>query len=263
MERGGRAFLLPSDAQVSGDVALLEDTAINVETMRERIKQTGVKQVLIILDACRNDPMGRADAPNPLTKAYTKGFNFDVRNREVKAFATLYATAVGERAYEYKEKRQGYFTWALVEGLEGAAANEKGEVTLSRLVKYVQEAVPKRITIDLGLGKQQEPFAVVEGYKADELVIAITEKKGANSTAAVVQPFINKYPNGEFVELAKNKLNALIASAKPLSTTTNRRPISGTCCWSRCRPGLVRISRRAVCSHTCRRISNGIQQWRR
>src|SRR6185503_6610882 len=101
-------------------------------------------------------------------------FNFDLRNSEVTAFATLYATEVGERAYEYSEKHQGYFTWALVEGLKGAAANQEGEVTLAGLLKYIQEKVPKQISIDLGPGKRQKPFAVVEGYKANELIIAIS-----------------------------------------------------------------------------------------
>ena len=133
MERGGQAFLLPSDAQISDQISFLEETAISTNRVKDRIKETGVSQVVLLLDACRNDPGGRADAPNPLSNAYTNAFNFDVRNREVQAFATVYATGIGQRAYEYTEKKQGYFSWALVEGLKGAAANEKGEVTLSQL----------------------------------------------------------------------------------------------------------------------------------
>lgn len=185
IERGGQAFLLPSDAQVSNDVDLLEQTAINVKQIKEKIQKTGVGQVLMILDACRNDPVGRANADNPLTAAYTRGFNFDVRNREVTAFATLYATAVGARAYEYKERKQGYFTWELVEALKGKAANERGEVTLAGLVKYLQDNVPKRVLLDLGAGKDQRPFAVVEGYKADELVLAVANP---NSRGIESQP---------------------------------------------------------------------------
>src|SRR5688572_18525232 len=185
IERGGQAFLLPSDAQVSNDVDLLEQTAINVTQIKDRVKKIGVGQVLMILDACRNDPVGRANADNPLTSAYTRGFNFELRNREVKAFATLYATEVGHRAYEYKEKKQGYFTWILVEALGGGAANEKGEVTLAGLVKYLQERVPKRVLQDLGPGKDQKPFAVIEGYRADELVISVRDAAPVAS-----QPYI-------------------------------------------------------------------------
>ena len=185
IERGGQAFLLPSDSQVSNDVDLLEQTAINVAQVKDRIKKIGVKQVLMILDACRNDPVGRANADNPLTAAYTRGFNFNLQNREVEAFATLYATEVGHRAYEYKEKKQGYFTWVLVEALKGGAANEKGEVTLATLVKYLQDRVPKRVLQDLGPGKDQKPFAVIEGYRADELIISARDAKATAS-----QPYV-------------------------------------------------------------------------
>jgi hypothetical protein len=239
IERNGQAFLLPSDAQIGEDIVFLEETAISVSRMKERIKATGVGQVLFLLDACRNDPGGRADAPNLMSSAYTK-FNFDVRNGEVEAFATIYATDVGQRAYEYSEKRQGYFTWALVEGLRGGAANERGEVTLAGLIKFVQETVPKRIGIDLGAGKMQRPFAIVEGYKAEGLVLAATGTEGVvattgsaerplpSSAPATPSPafelsywesikesnnpqdfkaYLRQYPRGVFASLARNRLD--------------------------------------------------------
>src|SRR6266404_2994289 len=241
MERSGQAFLLPSDAQISDQISFLEETAISMNRVKERIKETGVGQVVVLLDACRNDPGGRADAINPLSNAYTNAFNFDVRNREVQAFATVYATGIGQRAYEYTEKKQGYFSCAVVEGLKGAAANDKGEVTLSQLVKYVQDTVPKRLAIDLGSTKQQKPFAVIEGYRADELVLAVTN--GATNTAsnipgniATVDPaaielsfwesiknsnnpddfkaYLDKYPDGQFAALAKSR-------SQPVRSMTN------------------------------------------
>src|SRR5207245_6107695 len=160
-----------------------------------------------------------------------RGFSFDLVNHEVQAFATIYATAVGQRAYEYTEKKQGYFTWDIVEGLKGGAANDKSEVTLSQLVKYVQETVPKRIAIDLGSGKQQRPFANIEGYRADDLVLAISGP-GATSAGSSIVPttssvdpaaielaywdtiknstntddfkaYLDKYPDGQFAGIAK------------------------------------------------------------
>jgi hypothetical protein len=56
IERGGQAYLLPSDAELSDDVSLLEQSSINVDEMRKRIVEAGVGQVVMILDACRNDP---------------------------------------------------------------------------------------------------------------------------------------------------------------------------------------------------------------
>ena len=225
IERGGQAFLLPADSQVSNDVDLLEQTAINVSQIKDRVKKIGVKQVLMILDACRNDPVGRANADNPLTTAYTRGFNFDLRNREVQAFATLYATEVGHRAYEYKEKKQGYFTWVLVEALRGGAANEKGEVTLAMLVKYLQERVPKRVLQDLGPGKDQKPFAVVEGYRADELVLSVRDAKALASQPYV--PNMNTQSNAPgrdtSIELKTPDANSSLEG----TTWTGSRPETG------------------------------------
>jgi formylglycine-generating enzyme required for sulfatase activity/uncharacterized caspase-like protein len=184
IEREGRAYLMPMDALMSDDVSLLEDTSINIERVKSLVRATQVKQVMIILDACRNDPAaGRSGGNNPMTEAFRRGFSFDMRNREVTAFVTLYATAVGHRAYEYAAEKQGYFTWALVEALKGKAANEKSEVTLGSLIKYVQEVVPKYVQRDHGA--QQRPFAEIGGYKADELVLAIAAPPAvATSTAA-------------------------------------------------------------------------------
>lgn len=242
MERNGQAYLLPSDAQISDDITFLEETALSLARMKERIRATGVGQVLVLLDACRNDPGGRADAPNQMSQAYVRGFNFDVRNREVQAFATVYATAVGQRAYEYSERQQGYFTWAVVEGLKGAAANANGEVTLAGLVDYIQNTVPKRIGIDLGGNKQQRPFAIVEGYKADQLVIAVggapntlpasAPPAAAPDSAAVemsfwdtiknsnepsdFQAYLDRFPSGTFSALARTRANRNAPSTPPV-----------------------------------------------
>jgi len=174
IDRKGRAFLLPSDAKMKDDPDLLEDLSVSVARVRQRIRASGVQQVLVLLDACRNDPGGRSTAPNPLTEAFTRGFQFDVRNREVSAFATVYATKVGERAWEDLKNKRGYFSQAVEAALSGRAANERGEVTLAAMVSYLQAQVPKQVALAQGPDRRQLPFAEVGGYKADELVLAAT-----------------------------------------------------------------------------------------
>ncbi|MGH9630089.1 MAG: caspase family protein, partial [Bryobacteraceae bacterium] len=198
IERHGEAFLLPSDAKVSDNVRVLQATALSVTELKEWVQEMGVKQVLILLDACRNDPTaGRGDSANPLTESFLNGFDFQGRNAEVEALATLYATKVGQRAYEYSEKKHGYFTWAVVQGLAGRAANESGEVTLAGLEKFIQEIVPRQIALDLGAGKDQRPFADVRGYKAGELVLAKISPEDAKAAAEGPAP-----PDPKLVQLA-------------------------------------------------------------
>lgn len=181
IERNGLAFLIPSDATLTEDIGLLEETAVGVAHLKQRIKDSGVQQVMILLDACRAYPTGRSDSSNPLTPGFANAFSFDVRNREVTAFAVLYATAVGFRAYEYGEKHQGYFSWAIAQALRGAAANDRGEVTLQALVKYLEDTVPKLVALDYGSKVIQKPFAEIGGYRADELVLAVARPNRVNA----------------------------------------------------------------------------------
>jgi len=117
-------------------------------------------------------------------ESYRKAFSFDLQNHDVEAFATIYATRVGERAYLYSEKGHGYFTWALLNGLAGAAANAAGDVTLGNLERYVQDTVPRQVHLDLGPTVDQRPFAEVGGFRAEELVLARVTIKGPVDAAA-------------------------------------------------------------------------------
>ncbi|MCI0355408.1 MAG: SUMF1/EgtB/PvdO family nonheme iron enzyme [Acidobacteria bacterium] len=247
IQRGTQAYLLCADSQLSGDMALLEDTAINVTAMRDRIRESAIQQVLLILDACRNEPGGRAEADNPLTAAFTRGLNFHSRNREISAFVILYASDIGHRAYEYIEKKQGYFSWFLVEGLKGAAANEKGEVTLAGLVRYLQEQVPRRVLLDLGPGREQKPWAVVDGYKYDELVLSAGApipgaQTGAGLTAETAlwrqieqsnkssdyQAYLETYPGGRYVSQARQRYEELVRRATPQPQPNVAKPLTTT-----------------------------------
>ena len=188
IERDSNAFLLPSDAKMSDHIRVLQSTALSVTDIKEWIQEMSVKQVIILLCLSRNDPTaGRGDAPNKMSDAYRRGFDFASRNSQVEAFVTLYATRIGQRAYEYTEKKHGYFTWAIVEALRGGAANSQGEVTLGSLEAYIQDRVPRQIAVDLGPGKDQRPFADVRGYKASDLVLAKLDKGnvGPPATGAV------------------------------------------------------------------------------
>jgi len=151
---------------VTTNDSLLAETAISVERIKELIRASGAGQVMLVFDAFRQAP---------LNEAFKRGVTFDTHNQEVTAFATLLATGVGQHAYESQAKKQGYFTAALIEGLKGGAAGGGREVTLDRLVKYLQTNVPAEAQRDVGAGAEQRPLAIIEGYQSDELTLAISE----------------------------------------------------------------------------------------
>ncbi len=220
IEHDRRAFLLPADASIVEDAEFLGDTALGLDLIKERIERINAKQVVLLLDACRNDPaVSRSETPNLMTDAYRE-FRFDLANQGVEAFATLYATAVGQRAYEFPDpqtgERRGYFSAAVVQGLRGDAANDRGEITLSGLVDYVQANVPERVAIDLGPSYQQRPFAEINGYRADDLVLAKIEGVGPaplsendlwigaqeSDSAGAYLSYLDAFPQGRFAEQA-------------------------------------------------------------
>lgn len=165
VERGGKSYLLPSDA-LTGNDALLAETAVGVERIKESIRASGAGQVMLVFDAFRREPLG---------EAFKRGLTFDTRNQEAAAFAMLLATSVGKRAYESQARKQGYFTAALIDALKGRAAGGGREVTLDRLVNYLQTNVPAEAQRDLGAGAEQRPTALIEGYRSDELTLAVSE----------------------------------------------------------------------------------------
>ena len=77
--------------------------------------------------------------------------------------ATLYACSVGERAYEWNERRHGVFSYYLLEGLRGEATTSDGDVTVATLTNYTQQQVVNWTREHLSGGKTQTPWLVLEG----------------------------------------------------------------------------------------------------
>ncbi|HYP28678.1 MAG TPA: protein kinase [Blastocatellia bacterium] len=163
--------LLPSDARGMDEI-VTEQTAINLSTLIERIRKAGISQVIIILDIGLTGLNQAAEAnasAESIAQAYKNEFRVGDAGSNVKAFAVLHSVGLGEPGMSSDKINHGYFTWELIEGLKGGAANQGGNITLKGLLDYVQQRVPMRVLLDSG--KKQTPWSVVEGYIADEVLI--------------------------------------------------------------------------------------------
>jgi len=173
MQVKDQAYLLPSDAGfIEGDFHFLQDTAISMSTLREYLQETNLPQIIAVFDACRDTPVERgARGQEGMGAPYQ--LSFDLQNKGVVAFATLYASQPGSKSFEDSNRKQGYFSEAFVEALEGkeGAINDNGFVTLSTLVDYLQKNVPVRVSRERQ-GAVQLPYALIEGFKAQQLVLA-------------------------------------------------------------------------------------------
>ncbi len=142
--KAGQSFLLTTNSDTTTKDTLTI-TAVNLNQAKEILSRVQAQQLLTVIDACRNDPdSGRGEEDNLLTNDFSRGFKIK-RDQERAGTpgvsATLYACSVGERAYEWPEKQHGIFSYYLLEGLNGKAANANGEVVVTGLADYTQRKV--------------------------------------------------------------------------------------------------------------------------
>jgi hypothetical protein len=184
---GDDAFIVPADGKIYDDAELMRERSIDVTRVKKAIQKTGVRQVLMFIDACRDYPVrGKGGAANPLTEPYRAGFSFDTRNGGVDAFATIFATSLGDRAFEFYDERtrqyRGYFSYAIERGLSGDAADANGEVTLASLIRYLEKTVKQKVYVEKN--QKQIPYPLTEGYRNAELVIAVARSPRPTQPAA-------------------------------------------------------------------------------
>ncbi|MBK8315434.1 MAG: caspase family protein [Acidobacteria bacterium] len=164
-ESNGKIFLLATDS-MTGNESLLAETAINLERIRDLVRASGAGQVMLLFDSFRL---------TPLSENFSRLLTFDVRKNEVSAFAAFFAAGIGQRSYESKTKKLGYFTAALIDAARNKTPGNKRVITLDDLLKHLRGTVPQEVQKELGQTAEQSPSDVVAGYKAEDLILFTLE----------------------------------------------------------------------------------------
>jgi hypothetical protein len=147
-----QSYFCPSDSQPK-DTA----TMLGLGDLTNQLTDSGAGLKLLLVDACRNDPQPAARSSLSLASVTRP------RGRpEPGGVAALFSCSTGQRAYESDKAGGGHgiFFNFVIEGLRGAAADPKGNVTWGRLVEYVQENVEARVPEWIGDGVKQTPYEV-------------------------------------------------------------------------------------------------------
>jgi formylglycine-generating enzyme required for sulfatase activity len=144
----GRDYLMPIDA----DPGNVEETAIPVSYVTERLRRCGAENVLLLLDACRND--GARDG---------QGIGAD-RQAGVVAVSSC---SPSERSYEIAELQHGAFTYALLEGLR--LQGETNCATVERLDQHLRYRVPE--LCNKYQRPKQTPYTVAEPIEKQHLIL--------------------------------------------------------------------------------------------
>lgn len=117
-----RDYLMPCDAD-PGNVA---ETAIPVSLVSERLRRCGAENVILLLDACRNE--GARDG---------EGIGAETQPGVV----AISSCSPSQRSYEIDELQHGAFTYGLIEGLR--LEGENNCATVERLDQYLRFRVPE------------------------------------------------------------------------------------------------------------------------
>ena len=145
----GRFYLIPHDFK-SGPNALSE-RAIGQDRLQDWVaNRIKAKRAVILLDTCESGALvgGHAQSrtDQPASEAAVG------RLHEATGRPVLTAAATGKAALE-GYKGHGVFTYALLDALKNADANNNGTIELSELAAHVQALVPKLSTELKGTGR--------------------------------------------------------------------------------------------------------------
>jgi hypothetical protein len=167
----GEPFLLTEEAD-DRSALTLKVSALTQGEVVDALRQVRAANCWLVLDACRNNP---ADPQKPglSAEASRSVTSADVG---VAQTATMFSCKLGERAWEWDEKKHGYFTYFLVEGLRLGAADSNGQVTLQSLSQYVGNQVG---TATQKVGLRQNPWMLYGGPGQERWLLARVEPSRA------------------------------------------------------------------------------------
>ncbi len=146
-----RDYLMPCD----GDPEDIENTAIAINFVSERLRRCGADNVVLILDACRNEGKKTGEGIGRQTAQ-------EARQQGVISF---FSCIPQEYSYEIEALQQGAFTTALLEGLgiQGQCA------TVERLEQYLKFRVPELVRQHKNT--RQTPYVIAEPVNKSHLIL--------------------------------------------------------------------------------------------
>jgi len=149
----GYDYLMPCD----GDPGDVENTAIPINLVTERLRRCGADNVILILDACRGQG----------SKSGQGIGNQSAELARQKGVITFFSCSPNELSYEIDALQQGAFTKALLDGLgvQGKCA------TVERLENYLSSRVPELIRQHKSEKVRQTPYVIAEPVTKSHLII--------------------------------------------------------------------------------------------
>ncbi len=210
----------------------LLNTGLPMQELVEILSKSPAKQQLLCLDTCHSGDMallgGSArDAETPVSNS-TPQLMSVLRQRasQSKGFCALLSCDRGQKSWEFPELGHGVFTYYLMQGLSGEAADTTGFIDADGLYKYVYRQTVQyidKLNYQVRLINQQKlsrgdsklypeyplqtPKRIVEGV--GELIVGYKPKK-ENRQSQLRRAFV---ADGLLNRDSSNKISRLLAGA--------------------------------------------------
>ena len=168
------SYFCPVDARLDD-----KETLLPLNWVYERLDKCKAARKLLLVDACRNDPLSEVgkkgpegvkleNTPQPQAEAVPKGI------------AALFSCSEGQASYEDPELKHGVFFHHVLRGWQGDA-NAEGPVTLDDLVRYVRKETAAYARTNLGA--LQAP--ALKGELSGQWLLADHPKPGETRNQAI------------------------------------------------------------------------------
>lgn len=218
LEMDGVNYLVPVDARLERDTDVRFE-AVDLDDVLAATAGAGLR--VVILDACRNNPLARSMQRTSTTRSVSRG-SFGALNEDLIGDETLvaYAAAAGTTAADGTGRNSPY-TAALLEHLErpleigllfrevrgqvleSTAGRQRPHEYASLLDEHYLGGAPGPGPVNVagnasaGVGAQQETV--------------FWQSVSTSDNPADLRAYLNRFPSGVFATLARNRLTELLA----------------------------------------------------
>jgi len=206
-----RNYLIPVDARIN-QLSDIQQQAVDLGALLDRLKKSGNPMNVIILDACRDNPFGG-------TRLDQKGLSqIDAPPGTLLAYATSPGNVAADGA-----GRNGLYTEHLLQEIlmpEAKIEDVFKRVRLNVRIKSQGLQIPWEST------SLEEDFYFIPPLKLRKLTeeelekqfeeeFTIWEKIKTAKEIAPLEDYLRRYPNGKFSELAQFRLDRIFMQQRP------------------------------------------------
>lgn len=143
----GKSYLCPIDTKLDA-----ESSMVAIDDVYAQLQQCAASQKLLIVDACRNEPIVRGFKSGKLADDLTVQLE-----APPKGVLVLSSCEAGQFSAEDAELKHGVFMHFLMEGLKGAAdlsdngGNGNGRISLDELYFFAHERTKRHVALSHGI----------------------------------------------------------------------------------------------------------------